>query len=321
VSNIQRRDLSRQAGFWEITMSICAERRRAVSFSQKTLKHHRRVLNPAWRRVFIENLEARTLLSAVLDPSFGGDGSIETAALSDFAVQADNKILGVANGSGNGVSATINLYRFNANGTADTTYGSGGVIIAPVPFAPQTMLIVGDKIYGASGTGEGFRLARYNLNGSLDTTFAGDGVAEAVFEPFFDQPLSGSAYNIFLAPDGDIIVGGSLEPYGSVDTQAGVARFNPDGTLDTTFGGDGTVSVYISPHSLGPSNYTQGANGDIFTTVSSFDYSPPQQYDSVARFHRTGYEYYGGEQPVAAQSGGQKYRGRRWQPAPAQHSR
>src|SRR5437764_877946 len=92
---------------------------------------------------------------------------------------------------------------------------------------------------------------RQLLSVVLDNSFGGgDGVASASFQPFFDQPLDGQPMNILPAADGDIVLGGRLEPNNAGDQQAGVARFNSDGSLDTTFDGDGTVEEYIPPHSV-----------------------------------------------------------------------
>src|SRR5258706_9967880 len=94
----------------------------------------RRKLRRAAGRVVLENLEFRQLLSVALDNSFGGDGMIETPYFQDVAPLADNKILGSRQDFS--VSAKVlQLYRYNANGSIDTTYGSGGVTNIPVPFS------------------------------------------------------------------------------------------------------------------------------------------------------------------------------------------
>src|SRR5881394_2931331 len=70
-------------------------------------------------RVLIESLEARQLLSAALDTSFGGDGIISTPPLQDIAPLADNKILTTRIDSLSGPS-TLKLTRYNADGSLDT---------------------------------------------------------------------------------------------------------------------------------------------------------------------------------------------------------
>src|SRR5689334_4853187 len=76
-------------------------------------------------RKAIEALENRVLLAYTLDPSFGGDGMIETPKLENVAVMADNKIMG-ATITSYVEPYKVTLYRYNANGAPDTTYGAGG---------------------------------------------------------------------------------------------------------------------------------------------------------------------------------------------------
>src|SRR2546421_3765710 len=280
----------------------------AVETVNRPTQRRRKALRAAGR-VVLENLELRQLLSVALDNSFGGDGMIETPYFQDVAPLADNKIMGSRQDFY--VSAKVlKLYRYNANGSIDTTYGSGGVINISIPFYATTSRIVGNQVYVAGSgnptTQGAYLLARYSLDGVLDTSFGGgDGVASASFQPFYDQPLYGQPMNILPAADGDIVVGGWLEPTNDSDQQAGVARFNSDGSLDTTFDGDGTVEEYIPPHSLGPSEYTMAPNGDVFTTARYFDYQPVAQYHDVYGFHRDGSGFRGPDpQPSAFQSGG-----------------
>src|SRR5690349_13299935 len=87
------------------------------------------------RRAF-ETLEGRTLFAAgPLDTTFGGDG-IVTGEAADFIghlravdVQPDGKIVaagtGVATDAFGGSAAVV---RFNANGSIDRSFGSGGVV-------------------------------------------------------------------------------------------------------------------------------------------------------------------------------------------------
>src|SRR5262249_10129487 len=81
-------------------------------------------------------------------------------------------------------------------------------------------------------------LARYRPNGSLDPSFGGGGYVE-----------THSAYPVFvravaLQPDGKIVVAGSSSPPDANGaTEFMVARYNSDGSPDTTFGADGVTST------------------------------------------------------------------------------
>jgi uncharacterized delta-60 repeat protein len=73
--------------------------------------------------------------------------------------------------------------------------------------------------------------------GDLDPTF---GMGGTVFSDF-QGPLDSKAQDAALQPDGKIVVvGGETNDF---TAGFGVARFNPDGTLDTAFGSGGTVAT------------------------------------------------------------------------------
>ena len=75
-----------------------------------------------------------------------------------------------------------------------------------------------------------FALARYNPNGSLDTSFSGDGKQTTDFGGF------DAAAGVALQGDGKIVAVGDA---GRVDADFALARYNPNGSLDTSFSGDG----------------------------------------------------------------------------------
>jgi uncharacterized delta-60 repeat protein len=81
-----------------------------------------------------------------------------------------------------------------------------------------------------------FGLARYHPDGSLDTTFGKNGIASADIRGEFDR-----AYAITVLADGRILVAGESDRYDSsnADRAIALARFNPNGTLDTSFGTNG----------------------------------------------------------------------------------
>jgi uncharacterized delta-60 repeat protein len=81
--------------------------------------------------------------------------------------------------------------------------------------------------------------------GDLDATFGGTGLVVADLDP-----RVGNLGGVAVREDGKIIVAGSAGPNGSPFPPAAdelrVMRYNPDGSLDTTFSGDGVDSVPIS---------------------------------------------------------------------------
>src|SRR6478752_3571968 len=74
-------------------------------------------------------------------------------------------------------------------------------------------------------------LARYSTSGPLDTSFGNAGVATANI-----PDADADAWRAVLQPDGKILVAGIAR---SDHERIAVARFNPDGSLDTAFAGGG----------------------------------------------------------------------------------
>jgi uncharacterized delta-60 repeat protein len=72
-----------------------------------------------------------------------------------------------------------------------------------------------------------FCIARFNSDGSLDTTSFGSGNGYVVQDISTGSDIG---YSLAIQPDGKILLGGTC------DNKFCVARFNSDGSLDTTFG-------------------------------------------------------------------------------------
>ncbi len=183
-----------------------------------------------------------------LDRSFGVNG----AAIADFGVdsygfgflvQPDGKLVQVGTLSGNSKFA---LARFDSNGNVDPTFGSagkvttsfdaqGGATAQAVALQSDGKLVVAGGMSGPSAPGGAFALARYRSDGSLDDSF---GIGGKIWTSFgAESPQGAGAQSVVVQADGKILVAGN----GS-GAQL-LARYNVDGTLDTSFGGDGKVSI------------------------------------------------------------------------------
>jgi uncharacterized delta-60 repeat protein len=95
------------------------------------------------------------------------------------------------------------------------------------------IVIVGGNGFGLPN--ENFALARYNTDGSLDTSFGGDGKVTTSLTGRPDV-----AFGVALQPDGKIVAAGGVG-LGAGNPKFGLARYDTDGSLDASFGGDGTV--------------------------------------------------------------------------------
>ena len=181
---------------------------------------------------------ARLNPNGSLDTTFSGDGRkiFGWGALSRASavlVLPNGKIL-LAGFSGP-EGGNIQVARLNANGALDTTFGAGGK--APVDFggddfglamarqANGRILVVGRSTAG------GAVVARLRTNGTLDPNFDGDGRVTL--------PGGGSASAVLVQPDRKIVVAGNANGSAMMT----VTRLQPNGSLDTTFDGDGTATI------------------------------------------------------------------------------
>ena len=142
------------------------------------------------------------------------------------------------------MSGIFALSAFGA-GTLDTTFGTGGKVsfgfgAGSTDFAISAALQPDGKIVLAGVAGlalqsdgsKNFAVARLNHDGSLDNTFGNGGLVLTDFNNEED-----AAFAIVIQPDGKIIVGGYRRTLESNSFAFALARYNPDGSLDTNFSG------------------------------------------------------------------------------------
>jgi uncharacterized delta-60 repeat protein len=167
------------------------------------------------------------------DPSFGTGGIAFSTQPGEngfdaVALQPDGKILGVGQNTP--------LTRFNTDGSPDTSFGSGGISVVAAPKAAAIALQADGRIVVAGGTSSYFVLVRANSDGSADQTFGTDAL---VATPMGRGPAGASA--VAIQPDGKIVAAGTSQP-GSAALIT-VARYNQDGSLDSTFGTGGVAAT------------------------------------------------------------------------------
>jgi len=192
-----------------------------------------------------------------VDNGFGTNGSLcattspaGTGLMNSIALQTDGKIV-VGGEFTTSFTSPFDfiVFRFNANGTQDTTFDGDGYVITDFDssydearsvhvLADGKILAVGRA--GINGSTQyNFGLARYNANGSLDTTFDGDGKAVA----FPDNTPGSEDYSSVVMTNGKIVVGRyRTQPSPGISTDGQLARFNADGSIDTSFGASGLVT-------------------------------------------------------------------------------
>lgn len=125
-------------------------------------------------------------------------------------------------------------------------------------------ILVAGESYSTVTNNYDFALVRYNSDGSLDTTFSGDGKVTTDFNAGHDH-----GYSVAIQSDGKVVVGGTSE-YG-FDDRFALARYNSDGTLDTSFGVDGKITTSIGLyHAYGRSVMIQ-QDGKIILAGSAWN--------------------------------------------------
>ncbi len=183
---------------------------------------------------------ARYNTNGSLDVSFGSAGKVTTDFFGDddaafsVAIQSDGRV--VAAGRASGSATEFGLTRYNGDGSLDANFGSAGKVTTTV--ATSAIAIQSDGRIATAGGGGNFELARYNTDGSFDASFGSEGKVTTVF--FGASPDHANA--IAIQPDGKIVAAGFVR---SPFENFGLARYNRDGSLDTTFGIGGKVTTDI----------------------------------------------------------------------------
>jgi len=158
--------------------------------------------------------------------------------------QADGKLF-VAGFSNNGTSDDFAVARYEADGTLDTTFNSNGKQRNSVGSGDDRGLSVirqtdGKYVvagYSTTNGDEDIALVRYLPDGKLDTSFSGDGKVVTSMGTRNER-----AYQVMQLPDGKLLVAGYTQ-VGVNDFDFVLVRYNKNGSLDTTFSGDGKLST------------------------------------------------------------------------------
>ncbi|HEX4150048.1 MAG TPA: delta-60 repeat domain-containing protein, partial [Pirellulales bacterium] len=211
-------------------------------------------------------------VDGTVDSSFGNGGLEQIqmegfgdqdhdSAINAIAIQPDGKIVvtGSAYNWDTGTSQFATA-RLNTDGSLDTTFGSGGRteqslaeenVLDAEAIQPDGKILVGGGSYPTGAV-----LIRYNADGTPDDSFGNDGTVTLQVS---SQSYSDIISSIALQSDGKIVV---VARNRSLQSGIEVARFDADGTLDQTFGNQGTVVILPGENSYASSVAIQ-SNGDI----------------------------------------------------------
>jgi uncharacterized delta-60 repeat protein len=124
-------------------------------------------------------------------------------------------------------------------GSLDTSFGTGGITTVNL-----TALGAGGEEAALQEPNGDIVVAlnqgmlRFLPNGQLDTSFGTNGLATGI--------LNESLNNLAVEPNGQIITSGVNLAGPPTSPLAGITRLNADGTVDTTFGTDGTTTITVT---------------------------------------------------------------------------
>lgn len=238
-----------------------------------------------------------------LDRTYGDRGKAATSAptaeiLFDAVVQPDGKVVAVGNTYPADSNYSFLAYRFNADGTPDTTFGSGGRVVVDVSTKTDSArsvvlqsdgkIVLGGYYYDAAQQSQ-FAVVRLNTNGTLDTAFGDQGISRYAF-----AGNNGGINNVAIQTVGteERIIAAGYKQAGAADFAT--IRLLPNGQLDTGFGVQG-VRVTGLTGTFGDNQrglaiqHIDGQNKIVVSGYSLMNLGTSQRFDFVVvRYNEDG---------------------------------
>ena len=207
--------------------------------------------------------------NGTLDTTFHGDGKLTQSfgifdEATHVAIQSNGKIVVIGNTCATGyTNCDLAMVRYNSNGSLDNTFSGDGKVVVDFGGGDNNVNALAIQADGRivvvggmhNGSNYDFAVHRFLSNGTLDTTFSVDGMVNTGF----GSGRNDSAVDLAIK-SGKIVVAG--QTCSDTDCDFALARFNSNGTLDTTFSSDGKVTTNIMGNDYGRAVAIQG-NGKI----------------------------------------------------------
>jgi uncharacterized delta-60 repeat protein len=240
-----------------------------------------------------------------LDPTFDGDGVVDVVA---GRIEIVGSFIYLTVGYG--------FSRYDMNGTLDTSYGTAGILaLSPYPFSVVDLTV--DSLGRPVGVGSTydsvlddmfFSVYRYGLDGNPDPTFGANG---KVTTTLTGEQAWDFAYKVVVQPDDKIVAlagstwddGGAIDPVDEEETEEGggefvrggsslvLVRYNTDGSLDTSFSGNGKA-IFAAQDAYSEGIALQRMADGKFVAFASVLETVPGDHDlivlNVARFNADG---------------------------------
>ena len=213
----------------------------------------------------------RYLPDGRLHPHFADKGKaivrVGTGTSEDFAYavkQDHQERIVVAGMAHSRFYSDLALLRMSKNGELDNTFGKNGKVITrfgelssqakSISIQPDHKILVGGSLYHRSSGGSGV-VVRYDDRGELDNTFGTEGSVRL--------PWVYELAMVKTQQDGKVVLLGTRNSTSQKPAAMVVIRLNPDGTLDKSFGENGTASVELGSH-LTASGMAISSSNEIF---------------------------------------------------------
>lgn len=180
--------------------------------------------------------------AADLDPTYGNSGKVlpnNTQAIYDAAIQPDGKTVAVGLLSVPEGGFRPGAFRLKVDGSLDTSFGDQGRVLTVLGAGAVVLQPDGKIVIGGGANGD-FAVARLNSNGSYDKGFGIEGLA---ILDFSGPDWLDGIFGLALQPDGKILAVGAAHE----SAFFALARFNANGSLDTSFGQGGKFAPGICP--------------------------------------------------------------------------
>jgi uncharacterized delta-60 repeat protein len=196
-------------------------------------------------------------------------------------IQPDGKIVISGNMQDNDGKYQLSLARLNQDGSLDkSTFGTNGTVetqLSDFQISRGALALQSDGKIIVAGTtsieiNQNLTIVRYNSNGTLDATFGGTGIVTT------DFGNNEQADDLVIQADGKIIVEGKTTNLDSSDFL--LARYNSDGSLDTTFGTNGKVVTDFGNTNDIATGIAQQSDGKVVVVGTSGDNAILARYDT-----------------------------------------
>jgi uncharacterized delta-60 repeat protein len=225
---------------------------------------------------------------------FNSDGTLDKINTINFpyeqfdygkavVIQPDNKIIMSGYMQGYDGDYYIPIARLNPNLLGDSSFGTNGTVITPLDYyksssgalalQPDGRILVAGTIFNRDmDVPQNLAVARFNTDGTLDTTFGGTGI---VVTDFGAEEL---ADDFVIQANGKIILAGIITSAGESDFL--LARYNSDGSLDTSFGSNGKLTTDFGNSAESVSGIVQQPNGKVIVSGTSGENAIMARYNT-----------------------------------------